>query len=206
MICSQRKIADAGPADGFYGRVKTVLDVVAALALLVALGPFLLLVALVIRLDSPGPAIYRQERVGRRGSRFIMLKFRTMKVGTPTLSTAEMQAQRAIPFTRVGPFLRKANIDELPQLLNIIRGEMSFIGPRPALPTQTDVVSLRERSGADLVRPGITGLAQAQGRDELDVETKVAYDTEYCRRMSLAFDLRIVLLTLLAVLSARGNK
>ncbi|MGC8862630.1 MAG: sugar transferase [Armatimonadota bacterium] len=191
---------------GIYPPIKRAIDVLGGLVLLVVLSPLLALVALVIRLDSPGPAIYRQERVGRRGTRFTMLKFRTMKVGTPVLSTAEMQRQPEIPFTRVGPLLRKTNIDELPQLVNVIRGEMSFIGPRPALPSQTDVVTLREQSGADAVRPGITGLAQVMGRDDLEVHTKVSYDTEYCRRLSLALDLKILLLTFVAVFSARGNK
>ena len=197
---------NSAAAGGIYPPVKRAIDLVGGVALLVLLSPLLGLTALIIRLDSSGPAIYRQERVGRSGTRFTMLKFRTMRVGTPTLSTAEMQQQAAIPFTRVGPLLRKTNIDEFPQLVNIIRGQMSFVGPRPALPSQTDVVSLRGESGADALRPGITGLAQVRGRDDLRVEIKVGYDAEYCRRLSLGFDLKIVLLTLGAVLSARGNK
>jgi len=191
---------------GIYPPIKRAIDLMGAVVLLILLSPLLALVAIVVRLDSPGPAIYRQERVGRRGSRFTMLKFRTMKVGTPVLSTAEMQRRPEIPFTRIGPLLRKTNIDELPQLVNIIRGEMSFIGPRPALPSQTDVVTLREQSGADVLRPGITGLAQVMGRDDLEVPTKVGYDTEYCRRLSLALDLKILLLTFAAIISGRGNK
>ena len=193
-------------AGGIYSPVKRAIDLVGGVALLVLLSPLLGLTALIIRLDSSGPAIYRQERVGRSGTRFTMLKFRTMRVGTPTLSTAEMQQQAAIPFTRVGPLLRKTNIDEFPQLVNIIRGQMSFVGPRPALPSQTDVVSLRGESGADALRPGITGLAQVRGRDDLRVEIKVGYDAEYCRRLSLLFDLRILFLTFGAVLSGRGNR
>lgn len=191
---------------GMYRTLKTAVDLSAAAVMLVILGPLLLLVALLIRLDSAGPAIYRQRRVGRSGKPFTMYKFRTMKVGTPVLSTAEMQHQAAVPFTRLGPILRKTNIDELPQLINILKGEMSFIGPRPALPSQTDVVSLRTQSGADCVRPGITGLAQVMGRDDLDVETKVGYDTEYCRDLGLLADLSILLKTFGAVVSARGNK
>jgi len=189
-----------------YMRVKLMLDIIAALVLIILFAPLLILIAILVRIDSPGPAIYRQERIGRLGKQFTMLKFRTMKIGTPTLSTEDMQKQVAIPFTRLGPFLRKSNLDELPQLFNILRGQMSFIGPRPALPTQIDVITLREKSGAHFIRPGITGLAQAKGRDDLDNETKVAYDTEYYRKMSFFFDAKVLLMTIGAVLSARGNK
>lgn len=194
-----------------YLFVKRLVDVVGAAVLLVIFAPLLLFVAVAIKLDSPGPAIYRQKRVGRFGKHFVMLKFRTMKIGTPTLSTAEMQqwlkaGKADNPYTRIGPILRKTNLDELPQLWNVLRGEMSFIGPRPALPSQEDVVSLREKLGVHSVRPGITGLAQVMGRDDLDVETKVNYDAQYCRNLSLLFDLSILFRTFGAVLSGRGNK
>lgn len=189
-----------------YQAVKRVIDLVLAVTLLAVLWPLLLVLALVIRLDSPGPAIYRQERVGTLGRLFTFYKFRTMRIGTPVLSTAEMQAQQVKPYTRLGPFLRRTSLDELPQLFNIIKGEMSFVGPRPALPSQHDVNALRKARGVEAVRPGITGLAQARGRDDLDVETKVNYDAEYCRNIGLLFDVRIVLETIGAVVSARGNK
>ena len=191
---------------GAYPPTKRVIDLVGAVVLLVLLSPALLLVAVLVRLESPGPAIYRQTRVGRRGALFTMLKFRTMNVGAPVLSTADMQRLAKKPFTRIGPLLRTTNLDELPQLINIIKGEMSFIGPRPPLPSQTDVVNLRAQSGADRVRPGISGLAQVMGRDDLDVPTKVGYDTEYSHKLSLALDLKILLQTFQAVVSARGNK
>jgi len=189
-----------------YPETKAALDKIAGGVLLVLLSPLFLLLFALIGFDSRGSAIYRQKRVGRCGRLFTILKFRTMKTGTPTLSTEEMQRQASKPFTRLGPLLRKTNLDELPQLFNILRGEMSFIGPRPALPSQTDVNTLREELGADAVRPGITGLAQVMGRDDLDTPTKVGYDAEYCRRLSFGFDLLILLRTLGAVLSARGNK
>lgn len=194
-----------------YLFVKRLIDVIGAAVLLVIFAPLLVFVATAIRLDSPGPAIYRQKRVGRFGKHFVMLKFRTMKVGTPTLSTAEMQqwlkaGRAANPYTRIGPILRKANLDELPQLWNVLRGEMSFIGPRPALPSQEDVVNLRENVGVHSVRPGITGLAQVMGRDDLDVETKVNYDAQYCRKLSFILDLSILFRTFGAALSGRGNK
>ncbi len=198
--------SEASPPGGIYPPIKRAIDIVGGLVLFILLSPLLLLVAILVRLDSPGPAIYRQKRMGRGGIAFVILKFRTMKIGTPVLSTEDMQRQAEKPFTRLGPFLRMTNLDELPQLINIIKGEMSFIGPRPALPTQEDVVSLRERSGADLVRPGISGLAQVMGRDDLDNVTKVGYDAEYCRKLSLLNDLRILALTFVTVFSGRGNK
>ncbi len=189
-----------------YQGWKATMDLVLAILLLIALAPVLLVLAVLICLDSPGPALYRQQRVGMSGKAFTIYKFRTMHVGTPVLSTEEMQCLGLNSVTRVGRLLRKTSLDELPQLLNILKGEMSFIGPRPALLTQTDVNILREQTGADAVRPGITGLAQVMGRDDLDVPTKVHYDAEYCRQLSLRQDCRILLLTLAAVKSARGNK
>ena len=194
------------PNVGPYAYLKAVIDFALALVGLIVFGPLMLIVALAIKLDDPGPAIYRQTRLGALGKLFTMYKFRTMKLGTPVLSTADMQKQQVIPFTRLGPFLRKSSLDELPQLLNIIKGQMSFIGPRPALPSQHDVIALREEMSAMHVRPGITGLAQAMGRDELDSHTKVSYDAQYCRKMSLGFDIKVFFMTVAAVLSARGNK
>lgn len=189
-----------------YALVKRILDLVFAVALLVLLSPLLVLIALLIRLDSSGPAIYSQQRVGAWGRLFTFYKFRTMKTGTPVLSTAELQQRQLKPYTRIGPFLRKTSLDELPQLINVIKGEMSFVGPRPALPTQNDVNTLRERCGIQGFKPGITGLAQARGRDDLDAETKVNYDLEYCRNISFLMDARVIAETITAVLSARGNK
>jgi lipopolysaccharide/colanic/teichoic acid biosynthesis glycosyltransferase len=196
----------AQPQSKSYPQIKLWLDLMAAVLLLLPLFPVFALVVLRIRFDSRGPAIYRQRRVGQGGRLFTILKFRTMKTGTPTLSTEEMQRQNVIPFTRLGPLLRRTNLDELPQLFNIIRGEMSFIGPRPALPSQMDVNTLRAEMGADIARPGITGLAQVMGRDDLETPVKVGYDTQYCREMSLKLDVRILWLTLGAIFSGRGNK
>ena len=164
-----------------YQRVKYALDAVVALLLLIILAPFLLLLALLIMLDSPGPAIYRQQRVGKDGHPFTMLKFRSMKIDTPELSTEEMQRRGIKPHTRFGKLIRQTSLDELPQLINIIKGEMSFIGPRPALPSQDDVNVLREKMGVHALRPGITGLAQVMGRDNLDTTTKVSYDAKLPR-------------------------
>lgn len=197
---------EAKPRLTGYRHVKAVLDFLGALVLILLFGPLLLVVTILIRLDSPGPAIFRQVRVGRGGTLFTIFKFRTMKTGTPDLSTEEMQRQQYDPYTKLGPFLRKTSLDELPQLFNVLRGEMSFIGPRPALPSQEDVNTMRAAQGADIVRPGITGLAQVNGRDDLDNVTKVNYDAEYCRTMSFGRDITILLQTIYAVKTAKGNK
>jgi len=189
-----------------YRVLKTALDLAVATALFVPMLPVLGVLCLLIRLESRGPAIYRQKRVGRFGRTFTILKLRSMKTGVPTLSTEEMQRAGISPFTRLGPLLRKSNLDELPQIWNILRGEMSFIGPRPALPTQTDVNTLRREMGVEIARPGITGLAQVKGRDDLETPIKVAFDARYCRELSVWLDLWILLRTVGAVVSARGNK
>lgn len=205
-MISNESIASAQCQAKNYIKVKNVLDMIFALVLLVMLSPLMLLVGILIRLDSRGSALYCQTRVGRYGKLFTMFKFRTMHINAPVLSTEDMQKQQAIPFTRIGPFLRKSSLDELPQLFNIILGEMSFIGPRPSLPTQTDVNELREHLNAQHLKPGITGLAQAIGRDDLDNETKVGYDAEYCHGLNLLMDIKILFKTFAAVASARGNK
>jgi lipopolysaccharide/colanic/teichoic acid biosynthesis glycosyltransferase len=189
-----------------YQVLKHAVDFCVAVLLLLVFWPLLLLLVVAIRLESRGPAVYRQVRVGQFGEPFTIFKFRSMKIDTPVLSTEEMQRQGLTPFTRLGPFLRKSNLDEFPQLLNILKGDMSFVGPRPALPSQTDVNELRREMGVEIARPGITGLAQARGRDDLDTVTKVTYDAEYCRTMSLGRDIAISLETFGTVLTARGNK
>lgn len=189
-----------------YQILKTTVDTVVSLLMLLILLPVLLIIALVIRLDSKGPAIYKQNRVGKSGKSFVMWKFRTMYTDTPVLSTEDMQKQSFDPYTGVGKFLRKTSIDEIPQLVNVLMGQMSLIGPRPALPTQDDVNSLRESAGVHKLKPGMTGLAQVMGRDELPADQKVAYDSEYLQKMSFCFDLKIIYLTFSAVTSARGNK
>lgn len=194
------------PIDIRYQRIKAAIDFIMAVLMLILLAPLLLVVAILIRMDSPGPAIYRQQRVGAHGRLFTMFKFRTMRVDAPCLSTEELHRLGLTPYTRLGPLLRKTSLDELPQLFNIFRGEMSFIGPRPALPSQVDVNSLRAEVGVTFLRPGITGLAQVSGRDDLDTESKVRYDAQYGRQLSLPSDLRVLALTAHTVMSARGNK
>jgi len=188
-----------------YDGVKRLADILLAAALAVVLSPVMLALALAIRLDDPGPVLFRQRRTGRHGKLFTMLKFRTMVVNAPNISTEEMKAQGRSFHTRIGRLLRKTSLDELPQLWNILRGEMSFVGPRPALYNQDRLIALREEAGVHTVRPGITGWAQVNGRDDLDDETKVAYDREYVFTRSPRRDMETVWKTLTAIVSSRGN-
>ena len=152
-----------------------------------------------VRITSPGPILYWSDRVGRGNSIFKMPKFRSMRVGTPALAT-HLLTDPDSHLTPVGSFLRKSSLDELPQLWSIIKGDMSFVGPRPALYNQYDLIELRTQSGVHVLVPGLTGWAQVNGRDELPIPQKVAFDTEYLHRKSIVFDIRILFLTLLKVI------
>lgn len=171
---------------------KRWLDVLLASGALIALSPLLLGCAVAVRLDSAGPALFRQSRVGAAGRRFSILKFRSMAAGTADVASAEAAT---LEITRVGRVLRRTNIDELPQLVNIVRGDMSVVGPRPALPAQAELLALREARGADRLRPGLTGLAQIRAYDGMPNERKAAFDAEYAERASLGLDLTIILRT-----------
>ena len=172
--------------------VKRTFDVAAAVIALVVLSPLMSLVALAIRLQDGGPVVFRQSRVGRNGELFGFLKFRSMPVGTPNVESKQSHLIRVTP---VGRFIRRTNIDELLQLVNILRGDMSIVGPRPPIPTQTNLVRLRSENGALRLRPGLTGWAQVNAYDNMPEEVKARFDGEYARRVSLLFDLRIILKT-----------
>lgn len=183
--------------------MKRLFDVlVAILAIGVLFIPGLIL-ALAVRLTSPGPALYWSKRVGRSNQLFWMPKFRTMRQGTPAVATHLLSDPKAF-LTPIGSFLRKTSLDELPQLWSILKGDMSFVGPRPALFNQDDLIELRTRHGVDVLVPGLTGWAQINGRDELPIPAKVALDIEYLERRSLSFDLRILWLTVVKVLHRDG--
>src|SRR3954468_21853426 len=173
------------------------------LAVAIAAIP-MLLIAAAIAAESGGPVLLRQRRIGIHGDEFGMWKFRTLPANTPQVAKSELMAAGLEP-TRLGRFLRRYSLDELPQLLNIIAGDMSLIGPRPALYTQQDLTGMRRAAGVLRVRPGLTGLAQIHGRENLSLEQKVALDAEYVRRLSPALDLSILLRTASAVLGARGS-
>ena len=192
--------------DAGYVVPKRIFDAVVATMLLLLFMPVMATIALVVCLDSPGGAFFAQERVGKKGVLFHLWKFRSMRRGTPNLSTADMQKQSANPVTRVGAFLRRTSLDELPQLLNVLRGQMSLVGPRPALVSQTELNEMRTSTGADVLLPGITGWAQINGRDELSDAQKVAHDVYYRHHCSLKLDLIILVRTLTSVITGRGNR
>lgn len=174
--------------------MKRLLDIALALALLTVLALPMVIVALAIRIASPGPALYWSDRVGRDGRLFRMPKFRTMQLRTPEVAT-DLLADPQRYITRTGHFLRSTSLDELPQLWSIVVGHMSFVGPRPALHNQDDLIAARRELGIDVLRPGLTGWAQVNGRDELSLERKVALDHEYLMNRTLLHDVRIMLLT-----------
>lgn len=176
-----------------------VLGLVAAMVLVVPV----VIVALLVRLTSPGPALYWSDRVGKDNKIFKMPKFRSMRVGTPAVAT-HLLANPKAHLTPIGSFLRKSSLDELPQLWSILVGDMSFVGPRPALFNQQDLIEQRTQLGVHTLVPGLTGWAQVNGRDELPIPEKVKLDAEYLQRRSLWFDIRILWLTFVKVLRRDG--
>lgn len=182
---------------------KRLFDVAISGLGLVALSPVLLALGVAVRLDSPGPPLHWSRRVGRDNRIFLMPKYRTMRTGAPDVAT-HLLADPAQWVTPLGRFLRRTSLDELPQLWSVLRGDMSLVGPRPALFNQDDLVALRTEAGVHVLRPGVTGWAQINGRDELPIPQKVTLDREYLERRSLAFDLRILIGTVVAAFSGRG--
>ena len=183
--------------------MKRAIDVAAALAGMVLLSPVFLFLFAAIRLESPGPALHWSRRVGRDNLIFRMPKFRTMRLGAPDVAT-HLLADPDAWITPLGRFLRRTSLDELPQLWSVLTGDMSLVGPRPALFNQDDLVALRTAAGVHRLRPGVTGWAQVNGRDELPIPQKVKLDVEYLERRSWALDLRILALTARAALSGKG--
>jgi O-antigen biosynthesis protein WbqP len=183
--------------------VKRGVDIVVALAGLVVLSPVLLALALAVRLDSRGPVLHWSRRVGRYNRIFRMPKFRTMRTGAPDVAT-HLLPDPDDWVTPLGRVLRRTSLDELPQLWSVLAGDMSLVGPRPALFNQDDLVALRTAAGVDRLRPGLTGWAQVNGRDELPIPRKAELDREYLERMSLAFDLKIIAATARAAVTGRG--
>lgn len=183
--------------------MKRLFDFLLALCAALVLAAPVLLVAFAVSLTSPGPALYWSDRVGRNNRIFKMPKFRTMRVGTPAVAT-HLLANPKAHLTPIGSFLRKSSLDELPQLWSILVGDMSFVGPRPALFNQQDLIELRTQKGVHTLVPGLTGWAQVNGRDELPIPQKVALDAEYLQRRGLVFDMRILWLTFVKVLRRDG--
>ena len=183
--------------------MKRIFDLLLVLPAFVFLLIPLTIIGVLVRLTSPGPALYWSDRVGENNRIFKMPKFRSMRIGTPAVAT-HLLVDPDVYLTPIGAFLRKSSLDELPQLWSIVRGDMSVVGPRPALFNQDDLIALRTRAGVHVLVPGLTGWAQINGRDELPIPEKVALDIEYLHRKSVLFDLKIILLTVYKVIRKDG--
>ena len=184
--------------------LKRVLDFILSLVGLILLLPVLLIIALIIKLTSPGPVFFKQKRVGKNKTYFNILKFRTMRTDTPKDTPTHLLANPDQYITSIGKVLRKTSLDELPQIINILKGDMSIIGPRPALWNQYDLIEERDRYGANDILPGLTGWAQINGRDELEIDVKARLDGEYVERMSFLFDCKCFFGTITSVLKHEG--
>ena len=188
-----------------YNKIfKRVLDLLVSGLGILILSPILLMLVIVIKLDSPGPILFKQKRVGLHKKHFNILKFRTMRIDTPKDTPTHLLENPEQWITKVGGFLRKTSLDELPQIFNIFAGQMSIIGPRPALWNQYDLIEERDQYGANDILPGLTGWAQINGRDELEIPIKARLDGEYVEKMSLWFDIKCFFGTIASVLKSDG--
>lgn len=187
-----------------YIKIKRIIDFILSLIGLVVLSPILLIVMIAIKIDSPGPILFKQKRVGIGKTHFDILKFRTMKNDTPKDVPTHMLEKPEQYITKVGKFLRKTSLDELPQLINILKGDMSIVGPRPALWNQDDLLAERDKYGANDVIPGLTGWSQINGRDELDIPVKAKLDGDYVQQLSLTMDLKCFFGTIRVLLKSEG--
>ncbi|MBB6631967.1 sugar transferase [Clostridium algidicarnis] len=189
-----------------YPYIKRIIDFSMALIGLIILSPIFILLAIIIKLDSKGPVFFKQKRLSMDKRYFNILKFRTMRTDTPKDMPTHMLNNPDAFITRLGRFLRKTSLDELPQIINILKGEMSIVGPRPCLWNQYDLIAERDIYGANNIYPGLTGWAQVNGRDELPIEVKAKLDGEYVKRRSFAFDVKIFFMTIFRVIKSDGVK
>ena len=190
----------------YQNYIKRGIDCILSLIGLIILSPILLIIAVIVKMTSPGPVLFRQERMGKDNKHFRIMKFRTMRIDTPKDCPTHMLENPDQYITKIGHILRKTSLDELPQLWNIFVGDMAVIGPRPSLPNQYDLNALRDQNGASKVRPGLTGLAQISGRDELEISVKAALDGEYVKKISFLTDVRLFFATFISVLRSDGVK
>lgn len=191
--------------NSFYARYgKRAIDIVLSLAGIIVLSPLYLVLAAAIKIDSPGPIFFKQKRVGIHKTHFQILKFRTMRIDTPHDVPTHLLQNPDQWITGMGKFLRKTSLDEIPQIFNIFVGQMSIIGPRPALWNQYDLLKERDKYSANDVRPGLTGWAQINGRDELEIDVKARYDGEYVQKLSFLFDVKCFFGTIFSVLRSDG--
>lgn len=184
--------------------IKSILDFLLSFIGLIILFPFFIIFSILIKLESKGPIFFKQERIGKDKKHFKIYKFRTMRVDTPKDMPTHMLSGAESYITKFGGFMRKTSIDELPQLINILKGEMAIIGPRPALWNQDDLIEERDKYNANSIKPGLTGWAQVNGRDELEIPLKAKYDGEYLKKMSFIFDVKVFFKTVIKVFKHDG--
>lgn len=189
-----------------YFTIKRFIDLIVALVAVILLSPLFVIIFVAIKLDSPGPVFFKQKRVGKNKKHFNILKFRTMQKEAPKDVPTHLFTDSPQYLTRVGKILRKTSLDELPQLINILAGQMSIVGPRPALWNQQDLIDERDKYGANDITPGLTGWAQVNGRDELPIDLKAKLDGEYVNNISFLFDIKCFFKTFSVVLTAKGVK
>ncbi|MEK8215872.1 sugar transferase [Paenibacillus sp. FSL L8-0463] len=187
-----------------YTLVKQIIDFLLALIGFLLLWPFFLIISTSIKLSSKGPIFFKQKRVGKNKNEFYILKFRTMRTDAPKDMPTHLLTDPGFFITKIGKFLRKTSLDELPQIINILKGEMSIVGPRPALWNQFDLIAERDKYGANNIKPGLTGWAQINGRDELPIEEKAKLDGHYTSNITLSLDIKIFFITILTVFKADG--
>lgn len=187
-----------------YIIIKNIIDFILSLIALIILLPFFCIFAIIIKLESRGPIFFKQKRIGKNKKEFYIYKFRTMRTDTPKDMPTHLLKDAESYITKSGKIFRKTSIDELPQILNILKGQMSIIGPRPALWNQYDLIKERDKYNANSIRPGLTGWAQVNGRDELEIPIKAKFDGEYVEKMSLLFDTKIFLKTIIKVFKHDG--
>lgn len=187
-----------------YKIVKRLLDFIVSLFAIIALSPLFIITSIAVKADSKGPVLFVQKRVGKDKKNFNMYKFRSMRTDTPHDMPTHLLNNPDAFITKVGKFLRKSSLDELPQLFNILKGDMSVVGPRPALWNQDDLIAERDKYNANSIRPGLTGWAQVNGRDELEIDVKAKFDGEYVEKMSLLFDIKCIVNTALQVIKHEG--
>ncbi len=187
-----------------YLPIKRMLDIVLSFMALIVLSPFLIIVSILIKIDSKGPVLFKQRRVGINNSHFYILKFRTMRTDAPKDAPTDQLTNATSWITKIGKVLRKTSIDELPQLINILKGEMSIVGPRPALWNQDNLNKLRTEANVHTIKPGLTGWAQINGRDENDDKEKVYWDKQYLESFNSKFDIKCVIQTMTTVFKSKG--
>jgi len=177
-----------------YCKFKRLFDIILAMFLLIILAPFYLIIATIIIIQDGGPAIFKQKRVGKSGEEFLFYKFRSMPLSAPNVESKDTDKLQITPF---GKFIRRTNLDELPQFYNVLKGDMSFIGPRPPIPSQTELIELRRLNGSLQLRPGLTGWAQVNSYDGMSVSEKAKFDGEYSSKISIGFEILILFKTIL---------